>query len=194
MPDAKPASPGCDTDDLRDAHGGCTPPITADAFAASYHTYVTPLYRYFYQHTGHAADAEDLTASTLSKALARLDSYAGRGPFISWLFGIARHTLRDYQRQRYRASVDLMDAVASVPDAGPSPEQAAIRDEARDRLYGRIRALPASQREALTLRYFGALHIAEIAAVLGRSEGAVKLLIHRALTALRAQYQQEERP
>ncbi len=51
---------------------------------------------------------------------------------------------------------------------------------------------PSSQREALTLRYFGALHIAEIATVLGRSEGAVKLLIHRALTTLRDQYRQEE--
>jgi DNA-directed RNA polymerase specialized sigma24 family protein len=49
-------------------------PLTASAFAASYRTSATPLYRYFYHHTGNAADAEDLTASTISSALASLDS------------------------------------------------------------------------------------------------------------------------
>jgi RNA polymerase sigma-70 factor (ECF subfamily) len=165
-------------------------PLTASAFAASYRTSVTPLYRYFYHHTGNAADAEDLTASTISSALAGLDSFAGRGTIGAWLFGIARHTLRDYKR-RYRGTVAIAEVAGSLADASPLPEQYIVRREQEDCLHDRIRALSASQREALTLRYFGALHIAEIAIVLGRSEGAVKLLIHRALTTLRDQYRQE---
>lgn len=167
-----------------------TMPMTPTAFAACYGTYATPLYRYFSQHTGSVADAEDLTATTISKALAHLDSYAGRGTVGAWLFGIARHTLRDFQR-RYRRIDDIAAVAGSLADASPLPEQEIVRREREGNLHERIRALSASQREALTLRYFGGLHIAEIAIVLDRSEGAVKLLIHRALTTLRDQYRQE---
>ncbi len=165
--------------------------LTPTSFAASYHTHVAPLYRYFSQHTGNAADAEDLTAATISKALVSLPSYAGRGTLAAWLFGIARHTLHDFQRRR-GTSVPLADADASLADATPLPEQSVVAQERWDDLHARIRRLPANQREALTLRYFGALPIAEIALVLDRSDGAVKLLIHRALTTLRAQYRQED--
>ncbi|MGI8857111.1 MAG: RNA polymerase sigma factor [Thermomicrobiales bacterium] len=176
---------------IRDGRCDVSTPLTASAFAASYRIYVTPLYRYFYHHTSNAADAEDLTASTVSSALASLGSFAGRGTVGAWLFGIARHTLRDHQR-RYRGTVAIADVAGSLADASPLPEQHIVWREQEDCLHARIRALSASQRDALTLRYFGALHIAEIAIVLGRSEGAVKLLIHRALTTLRGQYRQEE--
>jgi len=165
--------------------------LTPTSFAASYRTYAVPLYRYFYQHTGNAADAEDLTAVTIGKALASLRSYAGRAPLAAWLFGIARHTLHDFQR-RQRNTVTLDDVALSLADATPLPEQSAVTREQRDDLHAHIRALPTNQREALTLRYFGALTIAEIAVLLDRSDGAVKLLIHRALTTLRTRYRQEE--
>ncbi len=164
--------------------------LTPARFAASYHTYVAPLYRYFSQHTGNAADAEDLTAATIVAALASLRSYAGRAPLAAWLFGIARHTLHDFQRRRSPA-VALDVLAASLADATPLPEQSAVAREQWDDLHAHIRALPTNQREALTLRYFGGLPIAAIAVVLNRSEGAVKLLIHRALTTLRTQYRQE---
>jgi len=166
--------------------------LTPTSFAATYRAHAVPLFRYFYQHTGNAADAEDLTAATVGKALVSLPSYAGRGTLAAWLFGIARHTLLDFQRRRGN-SVPLADADASLADAMPLPEQSVVAQERWDDLHARIRGLPANQREALTLRYFGALPIAEIGRVLNRSDGAVKLLIHRALTTLRAQYRQEER-
>jgi len=166
--------------------------LTPGSFATSYTAHVLPLYRYFYQHTGNAADAEDLTATTISKALASLRSYAGRASVAAWLFGIARHTLHDFQRRRGN-TVAFTDATMSLADQTPLPEQQVMAREQRDDLLAHIRALPANQREALTLRYFGALRIAEIAIVLDRSEGAVKLLIHRALTTLRDLYRQEEK-
>ena len=166
--------------------------LTPGSFAASYTAHVLPLYRYFYQHIGNAADAEDLTATTIGKALASLHSYAGRASVAAWLFGIARHTLHDFQRHRGN-TVALTDATKSLTDGTLLPEQQVMAREQQDDLHTHIRALPANQREALTLRYFGALPIAEIAVVLDRSEGAVKLLIHRALTTLRDQYRQEEK-
>lgn len=166
-------------------------PITAHDFAASYHAHVAPLYRYFYGHVGDAAEAEDLTASTLDKALRNLDAYAGRGTLRAWLFGIARHTLQDHRR-RHRPTVALAALAPPLADTGPLPEQLVVRRERAERLHAWIAALPEGQREALTLRYFAELPIAAIAQVLGRSEGAAKLLIHRALTTLRDRHRQED--
>lgn len=174
-----------------DADRSSTDALTVEDFAARYHGYVAPLYRYFYGHVGNAAEAEDLVASTIAKALRGLSSYAGRGTLAAWLFGIARNTLRDYQRHR-RTTFTLSALAPLLADTQPLPEQRVERQEQVDHLLTCIGALPINQREALTLRYFGELPLAEIARVMNRSEGAVKLLIHRALTALRDQYHQEE--
>lgn len=166
-------------------------PLTAHEFAMHYHTYVAPLYRYFYGRVGNVIEAEDLTASTLDKALRNIGSYAAHGTLGAWLFGIARHTLQDHWR-RYRPTVALATLVPPLADTGPLPEQLVVRQERVVRLHAWIAALPESQREALTLRYFAEVPIVQIAHVLGRSEGAVKLLIHRALTTLRDRQRQED--
>ncbi len=165
-------------------------PLTAHDFAACYPTYLTPLYRYFSSHVGNIADAEDLTATVIAKAVRSIGGYAGSGTLGAWLFGIARHTLRDHQRQ-HRTVTTLADFAPFLADTRPLPEQQVMRQEQADHLYAHIAALPASQREALTLRYFAELPLTEIAQVMDRSEGAVKLLIHRALTTLRNQYRSE---
>lgn len=92
--------------------------LMPESFAAFYQTYVLPLYRYFYQHTGNVADAEDLTATTIGKALASFRSYAGRAPIAAWLFGIARHTPRDFQRRRRNTINELDLTGAGYRNAG----------------------------------------------------------------------------
>ena len=76
------------------------------AFAPLYRRYAPPVYRYLCQQVGNPQDAEDLTATTFRKALASLGRYREQGSFAAWLFSIARHTLRDYQRRR-RPEVDV---------------------------------------------------------------------------------------
>jgi len=169
-------------------------PLTASAFAASYRIYVTPLYRYFVHQIGNVHDAEDLMAMTVNKALASITRFdRRRGEERAWLFGIARHTLRDFQR-RQRPMSDIAAMSAPLIDSAPTLDTQIVRIEEATLLLARVRQLPTGQREALMLYYFGALKAAEIARVLGRSEGAVRLLIHRALTTLRGQYRQEDRP
>ncbi len=166
--------------------------LTPEEFVASYTPQMLPLYRYFYHQIGNGPDAEDLMATTASEALAHRRRFnPARGTFAAWLFGIARHTLRDFQRQS-RPSMDVARLDPPPRDTAPSIESQIVQAEDAAALHAQIRRLPIYQREAVTLRYFGALHIAEIAIVLGRSEGAVKLLIHRALTTLRNRYQRED--
>jgi len=165
--------------------------LTSHEFVALYREQMVPVYRYFSMHISNVHDAEDLMAATLAKAFASLDHFdRTRGTAAAWLFGIARHTLRDFRR-RQRPMTDVTVLEPAPADAAPSPEMQQIRAEQAQLLHSRVRQLPPAQREALTLRYFGGLRIAEIAAVLGRSEGAINLLLHRACTTLRNHYRQE---
>jgi len=167
--------------------------MAPETFLALYREQVIPVYRYCYQQTGNVHDAEDLLGTTLCKAFAGRATFdPGRGTFAAWLFGIARHVLRDFRRgQRPLADVAGLDPPPA--DAAPSLDMQVVRAEQGQLLHARVLRLPPAQRDAVCLRYFGGLRVAEIAAVLGRSEGAVSLLIHRAFATLRSQYLREER-
>lgn len=163
-----------------------------DDLAALFAPQFRPLFRYFYHQIGDVHDAEDLLATTVSKALASIGRFdPQRGMFAVWLFSIARHTLQDFRR-RARTHADI--AILDPPPRDPAPplDLVVLKDEEAHLLHGRVAQLPPGQREVITLYYFGGLKGTEIAAVIGRSEGAVRLLIHRALTALRDQYRREE--
>jgi RNA polymerase sigma-70 factor, ECF subfamily len=161
------------------------------AFGPLYRRYVMPVYRYHARQAASAQDAEDLTAATFDKALASLDRYREQGMFAAWLFSIARHTLRDYQR-RSRPHVDIDLIAEPWATTTDEPEAEVLRGE-RLRLLGqRLRRLPADQQEAVALRFFAELGVAATARTLGRSEGAVRMLVHRAITTLRRDYAEEE--
>lgn len=165
------------------------------AFSPLYGKYVMPVYRYFYGQTSNIQDAEDLTSITFSKALASLDGYRKEGSFASWLFGIARHALRDYQRaQLQRPQVDAKDAesvISALEDRAPQPETRLLHAEQLATLDRLIQQLPDDQREVLTLRIFGEFSTRDVATMLGRSEAAAKMLLYRAVTTLRTRYTQE---
>lgn len=165
---------------------------TTDDLGALFPPQFRPLFRYFYHQIGDMHDAEDLLATTVSKALASIGRFdPGRGEFVVWLFSIARHTLYDFRR-RMRTHADIAVLNPPLRDPAPSLDILILKAEEALLLHARVRQLPPGQREVITLYYFGGLKAMEIASVIGRSEGAVRLLIHRALTALRDQYQREE--
>lgn len=165
--------------------------LTADAFGDACASYLPALYRYFYGHLCHVHDAEDLVATTVTKALASVAGYnPARGSFAAWLFGVGRHTLRDFQRrQRPTLDVTRLNPPPIAPE--PPPDARLLDDEAVATLCARVQHLPVGQREAVALYYFGGMTATEAAIILGRSEGAVRLLVHRALTTLRGQYREE---
>jgi RNA polymerase sigma-70 factor (ECF subfamily) len=159
------------------------------AFAPLYHAYYPRVYRYLRARSGSTEDAADLTQTVFLRALAALPDYRERGlPFAAWLFRIARNIVTDAQR-RQRPTVDL-DSVPQeryATGANP-PEQAAIDRERLDRLGVLVATLDHDKRELLALRFAGGLTSAEIAAVVGKREGAVKRQLSRIVQGLREQY------
>lgn len=161
-------------------------------FSQIYRSYVKSVYRYFYQRTGNSQDTEELTATTFTKALVSFKQSEGRGTLGGWLFGIARHTLLDFQRIQSRyTQVDLMKVAFTLVDVALQPDMEALKTEQARELRQLVQQLPADQQEALVLRIFAQLSTKEVAEVLRRSEGSVKMLVHRAVSTLRARYPQE---
>ncbi len=176
-------------DDADDDHDGATDDAAlvaaarADprAFASRYARYVTPVYRYCYLRLGEPAAAEDATGEVFVKALAGLPDYRD-GSFAAWLFRIARNAVADTYR-RSRPTVTL-DTVGERADRDPTPDEAMLLREGLEALRAALDTLPISQRRAVELQVAG-WSLAESAAALHVSVGAVKLLRYRALGRLK---------
>jgi RNA polymerase sigma-70 factor (ECF subfamily) len=162
-------------------------------FDALYRKYLAQVYAFaLYELADHHA-AEDATERTFLRALAALPRFREQarpedGPeastFRVWLLRIARNVVANERRSRRRrpaASLDLaLGAGLAISDGSDLEADAATRDEAAEALRA-LRTLPDDRRRALVLRFVDEMSTAEIAGVLGRSEGAVRVLIHRAL-------------
>lgn len=157
-------------------------------FGPLYERYVDQIYRFAYRRTGNHADAEDVTAQAFQQALAALPSYEWRGlPFGAWLFRIASNVINRRGRTSSReVSVEDVSIFARVDEsAGDDPANRIGALSDADELVAAIRVLPEDQQRALILKFARGLKNREIANELGRSEGAVKQLIHRAMINLR---------
>jgi RNA polymerase sigma-70 factor (ECF subfamily) len=170
------SSPG---DDLELAHRAAHDP---DAFTELYHRHLPGIYRYHMARTGHVQEAEDLTAQTFLTALESIRSFRGQGSFVSWLFGIASHKLADHFRQS-RVELPLEDA-EHLHSPAPLPEEEALQRQELARVAQVLRLISPERAEALVLCLFGGLSLAEVAQSVGKSEAAVKMLVHRGLCDL----------
>jgi RNA polymerase sigma-70 factor, ECF subfamily len=156
----------------------------AEAFGRLYEHYAPLIYRFVHNRLRDRTVAEDVTADVFFKALRAIDRYQPTGrPFRAWLYQIAANTITDHLRTR-RAFVDL-DAAGEHEDRRPAvDEQVAQRAEVH-RVRAALGTLNEAQRMAVSLKLGQDMHTADIAATMGRSEGAVKQLIHRGLAAIR---------
>ncbi len=150
------------------------------AFAQLYDRYVDSIHAYVYHQTGSWERAEDVTATTFMRAYAEIGKFEWRGvPYSAWLYRVASNlVLRDH---RHPGWIELPEGLV---DPGEGPEEAAVRSERVRRVQAAVRRLSPDQRQAITLRFGSGLRNAEVAQVMGKSEGAVKLLVFRALRAL----------
>jgi len=156
----------------------------APAFAGLYDAFAPRVRRFLRHQVGDADTAEDLLQRTFVKMIEALPRYQSRGlPFGAWVFRIARNAVIDHRRTAH-PGVPLDEAIDRASDAG-DPVAAAELDQDRAVLRQALDALPADQREVLVWRFFAELSPAETAVLMGRSNGAVRILQHRALAALR---------
>jgi len=155
------------------------------AFAELYEAY-TPLIFRFLRRRMEGPDelVEDLTEDVFVKLYEKLDRYVDRGaPFTAWLYRIAHNCLIDYVRKVSRHSEHSLDAAAEVPEPQAGSDYSNVLDH--QVLAPALARLTAEQRRAVELRFLAGLSVAETAAMMERSEEAVKKLQARALVNLR---------
>ena len=158
-------------------------------FEPLYRKYLAQVYSYAYYELGDHHEAEDATEKTFLRALAALPRFEeraraadgeGASTFRVWLFQIARNVVANRRRERRRHPETGLEAAELVADTADVAGAAARSDEAAA-AWAAVRRLPADRRRAVVLRFVDEMSTAEIAGILGRSEGAVRVLLHRAL-------------
>jgi len=163
-------------------------------FDALYRKYVAQVYSFATYELRDRHDAEDVTARTFLSALAGLPGFTERtadpdepeaSSFRVWLFTIARHAIAEHRRSRRRHPATDLGAAVELADP-TDPSRTVERHEDAGSAWRAVADLPGDRRRALVLRFVHEMTTAEIAAVLGRSEGAVRVLIHRALRSVAA--------
>ena len=163
-----------------------------DAFGQLYERYVERIFNYVYYRTGNVHDAEDLTARVFQRAMKHIVNYTDRGvPFSAWLYRIAHNLVANWHRDRSRKQEIPLDDLPILPTKGDHPEKNLVRSQEQDALLKMIRTLPAERQNLLILKFVENMSNAEIGAIMGRSEGAVKSLYHRTLLALRDQLEDQ---
>ncbi|HEU5309948.1 MAG TPA: sigma-70 family RNA polymerase sigma factor [Candidatus Eisenbacteria bacterium] len=147
------------------------------------------VYNFFRYRVGPGPVAEDLTSITFEKAWKARDRYReDRAGFETWLFAVARNVAIDHFRST-RVSVPIED-VSDLP-GGPTPEEIAERRSNEDRLGALLLRRTERERELLALKYGAEFTNREIARLTGLSESNVGTILHRAVEALRAEWEQE---
>lgn len=156
-------------------------------FAEVYAEHVTPVWRYVRLRVPTDTDAEDVTSQVFERAIRSWDRYDGaRGSVGGWLMGIARHTVADWWRKNGRElPTDLTATGLGEQVAADDPEGEALRRLGGDEVRRRLGHLTAREREAVALRFGSELTSTEIAAVLGVTPSAARMLVHRAVGRLR---------
>lgn len=158
-----------------------------NAFGELYERYAASIFRFIYSQTLHRLDAEDITADVFLRAWQALSRYQDQGfSFSPFLFRIARNALIDSRRKRSYMKEISEDEMLNLPDQMTSEPSALLSTKIQhNELVKILSQLREDYRTVLILRFFNDLSPEEIAQVMGRSVGAVRVLQHRALSSLR---------
>ena len=155
-----------------------------EAFGKLYEKYVVLIYRYVLARVNAESDAEDITEIVFMRAFEALHRYKERGrPFSAFLYQVARNALVDHYRQQRRT--ESIEAIEKLPSLDPAPDKRLLAEESAVVMRKALAELPADYQEVIRLRIMLALPTSAVGEWLGRSEGAVRVLLHRALKSLR---------
>jgi RNA polymerase sigma-70 factor (ECF subfamily) len=163
-------------------------------FTELYRAHLRDVYSYAYYRIGNHHDAEDITEQTFVQAyrhFERAQRESNGRPLRPWLIRIAHNLAANYYRDRSRRPQTNLDDAAIISAPLDTERVVEEREEVKEVLEG-VSRLPDDRREALIMRFALDMDNREIARALGRSEGATKVLIHRAIKQLEQGLKEEE--
>ena len=155
-----------------------------DAFGKLYLRHLDSIYRYIYFRVNDVSEAEDLTEEVFVRAWEALPGYQVREfPFMSWLYRIAHNLIVDYHRRNRPGQLPDVD---ENPEAVTphSPESLLEEAQTLERLSAAISQLNDDEQQVIVLRYIEGLSHDEVAAAIGKSNEASRVIQHRALARL----------
>jgi RNA polymerase sigma-70 factor, ECF subfamily len=158
-----------------------------DALEELYLLHFDRIYSYLHVSVGNRHDAEDLTTQTFLKMLESIKRFRWQSaPFSAWLFRIAHNLAMDHFRasRRWQPEEEVPEPHG---EEEPSAEAAALQSLGRQSMLEMIENLSQEQQQVLTLKFVFNFPNAEVATILGKTEGAIKSLQHRALVSLQKQ-------
>jgi RNA polymerase sigma-70 factor (ECF subfamily) len=156
-----------------------------EAFGQLYDRYADTVFRFIYFRVNDRALAEDFTSETFLRALRRISTISYQGRDIgAWFVTIARNIILDHIKSaRNRLEITTADTVEG-DQREPSPEAAVLDLLTSERLMAAVSRLGDEQRECVMLRFIQGFSVSETAAVMGKNDGAIKALQHRAVRKL----------
>lgn len=155
------------------------------AFGMLYDHYQPKIYRFVYIKVSNREDAEDITHQAFLNAWQNIKSYKHMGfPFSSWLYSIARNLVIDHYRTK-KSVVDIEEINPEFAIAPASIELSIDKGLTMDAILIAIRSLKQEYQDVLIMRFINELSLKEVAAAIGKTEGAVKLLEHRGLATIK---------
>jgi RNA polymerase sigma-70 factor (ECF subfamily) len=156
----------------------------AQALAEIYDRYAEAIYRYLYRYVGDAAQAEDLTSEVFVKLLQSLNTArAPRDRLPGWLYRVAHNLAMDWFRKGSKHVEMPLDAELATDIESPLAELE--RRQTHEQLRAALRQLTVAQQRVILLRFGEGFKLAEVARLMGKSEGAIKILQYRAVRRLR---------
>ncbi|MFC2009783.1 RNA polymerase sigma factor [Chloroflexota bacterium] len=157
---------------------------SARDFGKMYDLFVESVYRHIYYRVGNARDAEDLTQQTFLKAWKAIGKYKiTASPFKAWLIKISHNLIIDFYRSRKSEIYIDFDIISSKPESDPA--LLAEANFSQNEIRQAINKLHGDQQQVILMRYIEDFSYPEIAVALGKSEGTIRVILHRGLTKLK---------
>lgn len=157
-----------------------------EAFGKIYDAYFDPIFRFIFFRTSHHETAEDLTEEVFIKAYRSLGGlHGGEEKLQGWLYTIARHTVIDHYRKHTTDHTVPLEELEALPDYAPTALDMLSLEADQQILVSALQKLPGDQQAVIKLRFIEGFEITEIAAMLEKSEGNVRIIQFRALQKLR---------
>lgn len=170
---------------LNKAQGG-----SQEAFGQIYDLYFKKIYRFIFFRVGHKESAEDLTEEVFLKAFSKIGSIKETKAFEGWLYQIARNLVIDYYRQK-KLTVAL-DEIENTLEYESNVVNNLDLEQDQKVLLRHMKELPSDQQVVIKLKFFDDLENHEIAELLNKTEGSIRVIQHRAINKLQELIQSNE--